>query len=168
MKLLPTTIPSLLTTTMRSLLPDMVLPLRSTTTLTLASLVALTGFAGATTLTAQEAPMQEAPDWIHTTLDEVRAERAEHGRPWQEFIRVPDLFTGLYEIPVGGEDMQSPHEADEVYYVIAGRATAVVEGERIEVGPGSVLYVAKEKDHRFVDITEELSILVFFATAGER
>lgn len=166
MKLLPTTIPSLLTTKMRSLL-RMALPLRPATTLTVVSLATLPGFAGPATLTAQEAPMQEAPDWIHTTIDEVRAERAEHGRPWQEFIRVPDLFAGLYEIRVGGEDMQSPHDADEVYYVIAGRATAVVEDERIEVGPGSVLYVAKEKDHRFVDIREDLSILVFFATAGD-
>jgi mannose-6-phosphate isomerase-like protein (cupin superfamily) len=110
---------------------------------------------------------QEAPDWLHFDIDDVRAQRAEHGRPWQEFIRVPDLFTGLYEIPAGGEDRQSPHDADEVYYVLAGRATAVVEGDRVDVGPGSVLFVAKAKEHRFVDITEDLSILVFFATAGE-
>lgn len=110
---------------------------------------------------------EQVPDWLHFDIQEVRAERESHGRPWQEFIRVPDLFTGLYEIPAGGEDRQSPHDADEVYYIIAGRATAVVEGDRIEVGPGSVLFVAKDKDHRFVDITEDLSILVFFATAGE-
>ena len=122
----------------------------------------------AATSNAPEAPMpQQVPDWLHFDLDEIRAQRAEHGRPWQEFIRVPDLFTGLYEIPAGGEDGQAPHAADEVYYIVAGRATAVVEDDRIEVGPGSVLYVAKEKEHRFVDITEDLSILVFFATAGQ-
>ena len=110
---------------------------------------------------------EQTPEWLHFDIEDVRSERAEHGRPWQEFIRVPDLFTGLYEIPAGGEDRQSPHDADEVYYVIAGRATAVVEGDCIDVGPGSVLFVAKDKDHRFVDITEDLSILVFFATPGE-
>ena len=78
--------------------------------------------------------MQEVPDWLHFDLEDVRADRVEHGRPWQEFIRVPDLFTGLYEIPAGGEDGQSPHDADEVYYVVAGRATAVVEGDRIDTG----------------------------------
>lgn len=122
----------------------------------------------ATPTSAQEDPMpREAPDWLHFDLDDVRAQRAEHGRPWQEFIRVPDLFAGLYEIPAGGEDLQSPHAADEVYYVVGGHATAVVEGERIEVGPGSVLYVAKDRDHRFVDIIEDLSILVFFATPAQ-
>ena len=122
------------------------------------------------TLTLPEAGMaqdEQVPDWLHFDIEEVRAEREGHGRPWQEFIRVPDLFTGLYEIPAGGEDRQSPHDADEVYYVLAGRATALVEGDRIEVGPGSVLFVAKDKEHRFVDIMEDLSILVFFATAGD-
>jgi mannose-6-phosphate isomerase-like protein (cupin superfamily) len=108
----------------------------------------------------------EAPAWMHFDIDDIRSRREEHGRPWEEFIRVPDLFTGLYEIPAGGEDRQSPHDADEVYYILAGRATAVVAGDRIEVGPGSVLFVAKEEEHRFVDITDDLSVLVFFATGG--
>lgn len=130
---------------------------------TMLSLAALTGL---TTLTPEDAMAQDRPDWIHVDIDEVRAQRAEHGRPWQEFIRVPDLFAGLYEIPAGGEDTQSPHAADEVYYILSGRATAVVEDDRFDVGPGSVLYVAKDKEHRFVDITDDLSVLVFFATAG--
>jgi oxalate decarboxylase/phosphoglucose isomerase-like protein (cupin superfamily) len=104
--------------------------------------------------------------WLHVDIEGARAERDEHGLPWQEFLRVPDLYSGLYEIPAGGKDRQAPHAADEVYYVLKGRATATVEGHRIEVRPGSVLYVAKEKEHRFVDITEDLSLLVFFATPG--
>jgi mannose-6-phosphate isomerase-like protein (cupin superfamily) len=111
-----------------------------------------------------EVTVQEAPNWLHFDIDEVRAQRAEHGRPWQEFVRVPDLFAGVYEIPAGGEDGQSPHDADEVYHVLEGRGTLVVEGDRIPVQAGSVVYVAKDKEHRFVDITEDLSVLVFFAT----
>lgn len=109
----------------------------------------------------------DLPDWRAFSIDEVRTQRAEHNRPWQEFIRVPDLYAGLYEIPAGGDDGQAPHVADEVYYILAGRATAVVEGDRIEVEPGTVLYVAKEREHRFVNITEDLSILVFFATPAD-
>ncbi len=133
---------------------------------TLAAL-ALAGALAVSTTLSPEDPVQEVPDWLHFDIEEIRAERAEHGRPWQQFMQVPDLFAGLYEIPVGGEDGQAPHEADEVYYVLGGRATAVVEGERIPVAEGSVLYVAKDKDHRFVDITEDLSLLVFFATAAQ-
>lgn len=140
--------------------------LHTATTLFLAAVtgVALCGPASAQT---QEDEMQESPTWIHADIDDVRAERAAHGRPWQEFMRVPDLFAGLYEIPAGGQDNQSPHDADEVYYILEGRATAVVGDDRVPVAPGSVLYVAKEEEHRFVDITEDLSVLVFFATAGD-
>ena len=117
----------------------------------------------------QEAPImtdssQEHPGVQSFHLDEVREDRAAHGRPWQEFLRVPELFAGLYEIPAGGEDPQGPHDADEVYHVLSGRAVLMVEDEPHPVRAGSVIYVAKELDHRFVEITEDLSVLVFFAT----
>ncbi len=139
--------------------------LHTATTLFLA---VLTGAAicGPASAQSQEDEMQEPPTWIHADIDDVRAERAQHGRPWQEFMRVPDLFVGLYEIPAEGQDSQSPHDADEVYYILEGRGTAVVGDDRVAVAPGSVLYVAKDEEHRFVDITEDLSVLVFFATAG--
>jgi len=38
-----------------------------------------------------------------------------------------------------------------------------VAGERRPVRPGSIVFVAKEVEHRFVDIEEDLSLLVFFA-----
>ena len=145
-------------------LPALSSPSLTTRVLLAVTVVAIAGW----TRPETEVPMQqEVPDWLHVTLDEVRAERAEHGRPWQEFIRVPDLYTGLYEIPAGGEDGQAPHDADEVYHVLEGRATLIVEEDRIDVGPGSVVFVAKEKEHRFVDITEDLSVLVFFATPSD-
>lgn len=134
----------------------------------------LAGLAAALILLSPTAPTAALPDGAPTMqeppgvqvfhLDEVRQDRREHGRPWQEFLRVPDLFAGLYEIPAGGRDPQGPHDADEVYHVVAGRATLVVEGERHPVRPGSVVYVAKGLDHRFVEVEEDLSVLVFFAT----
>lgn len=111
--------------------------------------------------------MSPVPDWLHAKIEDVRADRVAHGEPWQEFMRVPDLYVGLYEIPAEGVDGQSPHDHDEVYYILSGAATAIVEGDRIPVSKGSTLYVQKGKDHRFVDITEDLSILVFFATAPD-
>lgn len=85
------------------------------------------------------------------------------GEPWLEFLRVPDLRVGLYVLPAGGADPQSPHEEDEVYHVVRGRALLAVEGEDLPVGPGSVVYVAAGAEHRFHSIVEELEVLVFFA-----
>jgi mannose-6-phosphate isomerase-like protein (cupin superfamily) len=98
-------------------------------------------------------------------LADVSAARAARGARYEEFIRVPTLSVGLYELPAGGTDPQSPHAEDEVYHVVSGRATIRVGDEDREVGPGSVVFVAATVPHRFHSITEDLSILVFFAPA---
>lgn len=82
-----------------------------------------------------------------------------------EFFKVPDLSLGLYVLPAGGTDPQSPHTEAEVYYVVSGRAQINVAGEDRAVQAGSIVYVAKNVEHRFHSITEELQVLVFFAPA---
>ncbi|TAJ99160.1 MAG: cupin domain-containing protein [Chloroflexota bacterium] len=98
-------------------------------------------------------------------LADVSAERAASGRLYHEFIRTHDLSVGLYELPAGASDPQGPHTEDEVYHVVAGRATISVGGEVRAVGPGSVVFVAADVPHRFHDITEDLVVLVFFGPA---
>ena len=82
-----------------------------------------------------------------------------------EFLRVPDLSMGLYVLPAGGTDQQSPHTEDEVYYVVSGRAKIKVGEAECDVEAGSIVYVAKKVEHRFHSIEEKLEILVFFAPA---
>ncbi len=82
-----------------------------------------------------------------------------------EFLKVPDLSLGLYVLPAGGADPQSPHTEDEVYYVVSGRARIKVADEDRLVQAGSIVYVAKNVEHKFHSIEEELTVLVFFAPA---
>jgi mannose-6-phosphate isomerase-like protein (cupin superfamily) len=82
-----------------------------------------------------------------------------------EFLKVPDLSMGLYVLPAGSTDPQSPHTEDEVYYVVSGRAKVLVADENRDVQAGSVVYVAKNIAHRFHSIEEDLTVLVFFAPA---
>lgn len=96
---------------------------------------------------------------------ELDAAQRASGRSYHEFLRVPALSAGLYRLPAGATDAQRPHTEDEVYHVIAGRAHFVADGEDYEVGPGTVIYVAGGEAHHFVDIQEELVVLVFFAPA---
>ena len=72
---------------------------------------------------------------------------------------------GLYVLPAGGTDPQSPHTEDEVYYVVSGKAKILVAEENRDVQAGSIIYVEKNVEHRFHSIEEELMILVFFAPA---
>jgi len=98
-------------------------------------------------------------------LANVSADRVRKGARYEEFIRVPALSVGLYELPAGGTDPQSPHTEDEVYHVVSGRATIRVGDEERLVGPDSVVYVSAGVPHRFHSITVDLSVLVFFAPA---
>jgi mannose-6-phosphate isomerase-like protein (cupin superfamily) len=96
---------------------------------------------------------------------DLRKQRAQLNKLYLEFLRVPDLSLGLYELPAGGTDPQSPHTEDEVYYVVSGAAKIKVADEDRAVKAGSVVYVAKNVEHRFHSIEEDLTVLVFFAPA---
>jgi mannose-6-phosphate isomerase-like protein (cupin superfamily) len=96
-------------------------------------------------------------------FSEISQEHAASGEPFLQFINEGTMSLGLYALAAGATDTQSPHAEDEIYYVVSGRGAIVVAGERRPVRPGSIVFVAKEVDHRFVDIEEDLSLLVFFA-----
>jgi mannose-6-phosphate isomerase-like protein (cupin superfamily) len=98
-------------------------------------------------------------------LAQLISQREASGKPYLEFLRVPDLSMGLYVLPAEGVDAQLPHTEDEVYYVVSGRAKIKVAEEDRDVQTGSVVYVAKNVEHRFHSIEEELTVLVFFAPA---
>ena len=91
--------------------------------------------------------------------------RASTGTHWIEQLRVSDLSVGIYSIPAGGVDDQTPHTEDEIYVVTAGRAMFEASGDRVAVGPGSVIYVEAGEVHRFTDVTEDLATVVLFAPA---
>ncbi len=96
-------------------------------------------------------------------IDELEKQLAAASGPYLEFLRRRGMSVGLYTVPVGGEDGQHPHSADEMYFVLRGRATLRVGDEDQAVGPGTVVSVDHGEEHRFVDITEELNLLVVFA-----
>lgn len=98
-------------------------------------------------------------------LSQLLTNQAQSGQRWHEFLRVPALSVGLYVLAAGSSDPQQPHTEDEVYYVISGHAKIRVADQQQAVGPGSIVYVAKGVEHRFFDMEEQLTVLVFFAPA---
>ena len=105
-------------------------------------------------------------NWMQAfELHQLIKQRADLNRLYLEFLKVPDLSMGLYVLPAGGTDPQSPHTEDEVYYVVSGRAQIKVADEDRAVQAGSIVYVVKNVEHRFHSIEEDLTVLVFFAPA---
>lgn len=98
-------------------------------------------------------------------LSDIIRQRAATGEPWLEFLRVPALSMGLYVLKAGALDGQQPHTEDEIYYVVSGRGLIRVADEDRMVNAGSIIYVAANVEHRFHTISEDMSVLVFFAPA---
>ena len=84
--------------------------------------------------------------FFHT--DDLARERAERGKLYFEFLRVPALSAGVYVLAVGARDPQKPHHEDEMYYVIRGRARMQIgsgdASEHADVRAGSVIFVEAE------------------------
>ncbi len=89
----------------------------------------------------------------------------ESGRPWLPFLDVPTMHMGVYVLAAGAKDGQGPHDQDEVYYVVEGRARLRAGDHDQEVGPGSIIFVKAHVEHSFHEITEDLRVLVFFSKA---
>jgi mannose-6-phosphate isomerase-like protein (cupin superfamily) len=96
-------------------------------------------------------------------LDDFLAGRM--GTRYQEFLRVSAMSAGVYILPSRETDAQKPHGEDEIYYVIRGRARMRAGDQDREINPGDIIFVAKEVEHRFYDIREDLAVLVIFAPA---
>jgi mannose-6-phosphate isomerase-like protein (cupin superfamily) len=98
-------------------------------------------------------------------LDDLLRRHGESGSLWMEFLRVPAMSAGIYCLLAGTDDPQGPHNEDEVYYIVAGHGKFTCEGRSVDAVPGTTIYVPARADHRFHDITQDLTILVIFAPA---
>ena len=79
-------------------------------------------------------------------------QQALSGESYLEFLREETLSMGVYILPAGADDPQHPHEEDEVYYIVGGRAWLDVDGEEYPVVPGSIVFVPAGVPHHFYKI----------------
>ena len=93
------------------------------------------------------------------------AEQSSESDLYIEFLRRASMSAGVYRLPAGGTDPQTPHNEDEIYFVISGRARLQAGDETGAVEAGTIAFVPALEPHRFVDIEEDLVVLVVFAPA---
>ena len=97
------------------------------------------------------------------TLSALTKANAEIDNPFHAFLDISTMSAELFELPVGGVDTQSPHDLDELYYIIKGRAKFIADGDVSTVQAGDTIFVKAHIEHRFFDIEDKLSILVVFS-----
>jgi mannose-6-phosphate isomerase-like protein (cupin superfamily) len=101
------------------------------------------------------------------SIDELAVRARRRPDRYEEFLRVPAMSAGVYVLSAGAEDLQSPHEEDEVYYVVRGRSRFRRGNTEVPVASGDILFVPAHEPHRFLSIEEELVLLVVFAPAEQ-
>lgn len=112
---------------------------------------------------AQEEKSQATdPELAAFDLSEALKQLDESARPWTTVMNGENVLTGVYRLKAGREDKQKPHDTDEVYYCISGKAKLKVGEETVKVEAGSILFVKADAAHRFFEIEEDLVLLVFF------
>jgi mannose-6-phosphate isomerase-like protein (cupin superfamily) len=116
-------------------------------------------------LDALRSRIVNAKDVDFKDLVSLAADRARRGDAYLEFLRVAAMSAGLYVLPAGGVDAQTPHGQDELYYVVRGKARMRAGAEDRPLDAGTVVFVAAHVEHRFYDIQQELMVLVLFAPA---
>lgn len=114
------------------------------------------------TATTMHVPGQDK-SWEYYTFLQLQKEYGELGRSYYRFVDGSDWSAGIYGLKTGTVDEQSPHELDELYYVIKGRSMFLAGNDTTEVVKGSILFVKALVTHRFYNIEEDLIILVIFS-----
>ena len=97
------------------------------------------------------------------SLDDLKAKVPDGDRRFHIFLDNPTMRVEYLNYSAGHLDMQQPHDWDEVYYIISGASQFTADGETSTIKTGDNIFVAAHIDHKFHDITEDLSVMVFFS-----
>ena len=101
--------------------------------------------------------------WQIFDVNELKQQRSDHDVSFHEFLNVDSMHCGLYHLKAGSKDMQTPHDEDEMYYVVEGKAKLRIGSSEQDVVPGNLLYIRATEEHAFFEIEEDMTLLVIFA-----
>ena len=88
-----------------------------------------------------------------------------HGERFVEAFAHGTLVVELYA--PRGDDPQTPHDRDEIYFVVSGSGEFAAAGKRSHFAAGDALFVAARVQHRFENFSPDFAAwVVFYGPAG--
>lgn len=106
------------------------------------------------------------PDWQAFSIDAVKQQHDAVDRQYIPFLDTSSLDAGMYYLAAGVADQQGPHGEDEVYIIINGKAQLQAGGQTFNARPGKIFFVKANVGHRFINIENDLEVLVLFSAAA--
>ncbi len=77
------------------------------------------------------------------------------------------LVTGVGEVAPGGVLPRHYHEPEETYYVVSGRGHVEIDGVRMDVGPGTAVFIPPNARHALY-CTGAVPLVFVFTFARDR
>ena len=93
-------------------------------------------------------------------LWEVETDTYPEGEPFVEAVRSGSMSIEIYA--PRGEDIQEPHDQDEAYIIVQGKAALMRGDDEIRCGSGDVIVVPAGVVHRFVEMTDDFMCWAIF------
>lgn len=84
----------------------------------------------------------------------------ESGQLFKEMLKNGSLLVEIYK--PDKQDLQNPHEQDELYVIISGSGDFILEDEKFDFQIGDLFFVPAGKEHRFENFTDDFSTWVIF------
>lgn len=88
--------------------------------------------------------------------------RKDKNNYFHTFINRETLAAGILVLQPGEEDTQSPHDFDEIYYVLKGDGFLKINKKDYPVSAGKAFFVQKDIEHYFFGNKKELIVFYFF------
>ncbi len=99
--------------------------------------------------------------WLFSLKDvEARLPDVRGSMRFRYALRHGTMKLGLYA--PRGEDDQTPHKQDELYFVVSGTGFFLKNGERRAFAAHDAIFVEAGAEHRFVDFTPDFTAWVVF------
>ncbi len=95
---------------------------------------------------------------INQYIDDIR----KSDNDFHTFINRKTLAAGVLVLQPNEEDTQTPHDSDEVYYVVKGDGFLKINKKDFPISEGKVFFVQKNTEHYFYGNKKELTVLYFF------
>jgi mannose-6-phosphate isomerase-like protein (cupin superfamily) len=71
------------------------------------------------------------------------------------------LEVGILYLFEGQEDVQTPHQADEIYLVVEGSGYIEINERKNRISKGNLIFVPSNARHRFIRHHQDLIVLYF-------
>ena len=84
-----------------------------------------------------------------------------------DFLHNDSFEAGILKLSPGQKDIQGPHSADEIYFVIEGNGFIKILQQDYKIEKGSCIFVPSNTKHRFHGNENDLVVLYVFNVSAE-